>query len=471
MFDDDDMNEESASIEHLLKRFEALKNGNTISLLDEEEFELIIEYFFQHNNDTEALLACDMGIVYYPHSSSLLLLKAEIYTQTQKYGQALKTLDIIEQFDPANLEAVLLKSEIFVSQSRYEDAIQHLNISVALFEATEQVDILLELSDIYDEYEEFDAVFDTLERVLQLDPKNEEALQKFSFWAEFTQRFEESVQLHLKITEEEPYCTLAWFNLGAAYQGLKLYEKAIDAYEYCIAIDEYFEFAYRNLADAPIRLKKYDAALEALQKHLDIGKAEDIIFEAMGYCYEKQKKFAIARQFYRKASQLSPEDDLIFYKIGETYSKEQAWEKAAKSYTEAFKRDTENVLYLVALGNSLMELHLLNDAINCFIDALRIKATSKNAWIALIKALYQKELYDEALLQLDLAREYCGDKVEFDYLQAAVLFGKGKSKEALTYLEEALFLNKSQLKIFTKLNPDFIKRAAVAELIARYKKK
>lgn len=46
----------------------------------------------------------------------------------------------------------------------------------------------------------------------------------------------------------------------------------------------------------------------------------------------------------------------------------------------------------------------------------------------------------------------------------------GKTKEALIVLEDALQENLSKLKIFTQLNPDYIKRAAVAELIAKYKK-
>ena len=62
--------------------------------------------------------------------------------------------------------------------------------------------------------------------------------------------------LHQKIIDQQPYSELAWFNLGSAYQGLKLYEKAIDAYQYAVAIDEKFDYAYRNMGDAYIRLEK-----------------------------------------------------------------------------------------------------------------------------------------------------------------------------------------------------------------------
>lgn len=471
MFDDDNMDEERSPIEALIERFEHIKNGTGAGMLDEEDYERLIEHYFQHNNDTDALLACDIASTYYPFSSGILLLKAEILTQTQKYGQALKALDALEQYDQANLGAVLLRADILLSQSKYEYAAGYLLRSSEQFEGKERIEILLELADVYDECEEYNEVYTTLKKVLELDTRNEEALQKVSFWAEFTNQLEDSVQLHLQLTNDDPYSTLAWFNLGAAYQGLKQFEEAIDAYEYCVAIDEKFEFAYRNLADAFMRLKQYDKALEVLQKHLEIGKAEDVIFEAMGYCWEKQKNFSLARHYYRQASKLSPEDDVIFYKIGETYAREHDWEKAMKAYSVALNIDKENATYCLAIGNCLMEMNVKNEALLCYLNAVRLKPSVKTTWMALIKGLYYVGHFEEALTQIEVARGNCGDKADFSYLHAAVLFEMGKTKEALLQLEDGLQESVSKVKIFTQLNPDYIKRSAVAELIARYKKK
>ncbi len=471
MYDDDNMDEERSPIEALIERFENIKNGTGAGMLDEEDYERVIEYYFQHNNDTDALLACDIGSTYYPFSGSILLLKAEILTQTQKYGQALKALDELEKYDQANLGAVLLRADVLLSQAKYEVAAAYLLRSSDNFEGAEKIEILLELADVYDECEEYGEVYNTLKKVLELDSRNDEALQKVSFWAEFTNQLEDSVNLHLQLTNDDPYSTLAWFNLGAAYQGLKQYDKAVDSYQYCVAIDEKFEFAYRNLADAYMRMKQYDKALEVLQQHLEIGKPEDVIFEAMGYCWEKQKDFSRARHYYRQASKLSPEDDVIFYKIGETYAREHDWEKAVKSYSVALNIDKENATYCLAIGNCLMEMKATNEALLCFLNAVRLKPLVKTTWLALIRGLYFAGHLDEALTQIDVARGNCGDKPDFDYLHAAVLFEMGKTKEALIQLENGLQESVSKLKIFTQLNPDFIKRSAVAELIAKYKKK
>ena len=471
MFDDDFNDDDFGSIEDILRRYEEVKRGEAAGVLDEEEFENVIEYYFQNSNEEQALLACDIARTYYPFSGSILLLRAEILTQAQKYGQALKALDEMEQYDNNNLDAVLLRSDILLGQLKFDRAAMYLEQQSHNFDGKDKTEILLELSDIYDESEEFDAVFDTLKRVIKIERRNEEALQKICFWAEFTGRLEESIALHTQLTDEDPYNALAWFNLGAAFQGMKLYEKSIDAYEYCVAIDEKFEFAYRNMADAYMRMKWYDKALEALSKHVEIAKAEDVIFEAMGYCWEKRKDFTKARHFYRQASQLSPQDDAIFYKIGETYAREKQWEKAVKSFSVALHLDKDNAAYCLAIGNCLMEMDVKSEALVCYLNAVRLKPGNKSTWVALIRGLYLTKYYDEAIIQLEVAREHCGDKGEFDYYHAAALFELGKVKEALLLLEKGLTEAPKKIKIFTDLNPEYLLRSSVTELISRYKKK
>jgi len=78
---------------------------------------------------------------------------------------------------------------------------------------------------------------------------------------------------------------------------------------------------------------------------------------------------------------------------------------------------------------------------------------------------------EEGLTQIEIASENCGDKAEFRYYQAAVLLEMGKSKEAILQLEQALKMSPAKVKTFTGLNPEYMRRNSVSELIARYKKK
>ena len=55
MFDDDFLDDEWNSLDELLQRYEEVKNGDAVNILEEEEFERVIEYYSQNNNEEQAL--------------------------------------------------------------------------------------------------------------------------------------------------------------------------------------------------------------------------------------------------------------------------------------------------------------------------------------------------------------------------------------------------------------------------------
>ena len=472
MFNDDFFDDEDfRDIEDLLIEFFKIKRGEAHGVLTEVDFEYLIDYFDTNSDREHAGLACDIATTLFPFSSTLFLRKAEWLMNQKKYGQALKILDQVEEIDPNNIECVFMKSDILLDQNRFSEAVDILERNADKFDSVDKTDILLELSEIYDELEEFEKVYATLKRILLYEPTNEDALLRICFWAEINNFHEDSIELHNKIIDEVPFNAMAWYNLGVAYQGLKLYEKAIDAYDYCLAIDDKFEYAYRNEGDAYIQLKKFTKAIEVLEMHLSIAKPEDIILEAIGYCWDKQKQYAKARDYYRKASQLNPQDDQIFFKIGETYTKESKWEKAIKAYSVALHINKNNASYCLALGNCLMEMNAEKEALVCYLNAVQLRPDIKSTWQALVKALYTSNYLDEALSQLQIAEEHCGEKIEFVYYKSAILLAQGKTKEAVIQLENALLANDKKITALKFIDREIIHHPVFAEVLVRNKKK
>src|SRR5436189_4560455 len=353
--------ENKDEINDLLKQYENLKTGRSHKFLDEEAFEKIIEFFDEKEDPQKALEAAEFGSEQYPFSSSLLIKKADILLSLRRYKDALKILEQAELFDSGDINLFILKTDVWLALDQQEKAVELLEKALHSFEGEERIELLFELADVYDDYEEFDKIFDCLKLILEQDPTNEEALYKICFWTDFTGRNEESIRLHQQIIDDYPYCELAWFNLGAGLQGLKLYEKAIDAYQYAIAIDEKFDYAYRNMGNAFIRLRKYKEAIEALEKVLELSKPEEVIYEAIGHCYDRLKNFAQARFHYRKASHLNQEDSKLFYKIACTYYNEQHWENCIKQLENAMKIQRLQPEYNLLMGECKLELGLIKD--------------------------------------------------------------------------------------------------------------
>lgn len=462
--------DEREDINELLTQFEDLRKGRAAAFIDEDSFEKIIEYFETQENFIKARQAVDMAIERYPFSGALLVKKADLLLNYKNYEEALELLDQAFILDSNNIDIYILKTEVFLALDRQQEAVDLLEDALHIFGGDEKIDLLFELADVYDDFEDFDKVFDCLKLILEQEPVNEEALYKICFWTDFTGRNAEAIELHLKIIEENPYSELAWFNLGAAYQGLKLYEKAIDAYKYAIVIDEKFDYAYRNLGDAYIRLRKYKDAIEYLEKVLELAKPEDVIYEAIGYCYEKLKNFAQARFCYRKASHLNPDNGYMFYKIAFTYYREGKFEQSIKQLETALKMKRNKPEFNLLMGECKMELGMMKEAIQYFMNVVRLRPKSVMGWEALLKCLYTAEAFDEVVAQLEISETIMGVKPVLRFYKTAAYFAMGKIKEALLNLEESLVDSPKNLKKLIQLNPSLLQYPQVTALIVKYKR-
>jgi tetratricopeptide (TPR) repeat protein len=411
-----------------------------------------------------------MGTEIYPYSALLLIKKADLFLATRQYKAALIALEKAELLDGKDINLFILKTDAFLALDQQEKAIQLLEDALELFEGEERIELLFELADVYDDYEEFEKVFECLKLILEADPNNEEALYKICFWTDFTGRNDESIKLHQNIINEYPYSELAWFNLGAAYQGLKLYEKSIDAYMYCIAIDEKFDYAYRNMGDAYIRMRKYKEAIEMLEKVLELSRPEEVIHEAIGYCYDRLSQFAQARFHYRKASHLNTTDARYPYKIACTYINEGQYETGVKHLQIALKANRLHPEYNLTMGIALVELNQFKTAIEHFANVIKARPKSVKGWTALLDCMLKAELLDHADEYAVEAYTATGGKPLFLFYRAAISFASGKTKQGLLYLETGMSKAPKLIKNLISLNPKLLQHPQVVDIIARYKK-
>ncbi|MEO7210376.1 MAG: tetratricopeptide repeat protein [Chitinophagaceae bacterium] len=461
---------EDQELAELLKQYESLLSGRQHAFLEEESFEKIINHFDENDEFPKALEAAENSLLYFPYSVLLLIKKADLLIAMHQYNDALEVLNHQALFSAYDINVYILKTDAFLALDEQENAIEVLVEAINVFEGEEKIELLFELADVYDDYELFDKVFDCLQLILEQEPANEEALYKICFWTDFTGRNEESIRIHRDIIEELPYNELAWFNLGTAYQGLKLYEKAIDAYLYAIAIDEKFDSAYRNLGDAYMRIRNFREAIQCLEKMLELSRPEEVIYEAIGHCNHKLKNFAQARFNYRKASHINPENNRLYYKIALTYIHEKNWQQAMKPLDTALRMLPSSTVYNMAAGECCMALGKNKEALHYFSIVVHKSPRKVSGWESLIHCLYESGFYEEAAEQCMVALIATGHKSSIYYLYSAVLFADGKTKSALQQLETAISLSPKGLRKFIDINPVILQNPQVVSILAQMKK-
>jgi tetratricopeptide (TPR) repeat protein len=457
-------------LKELLQQYENLKSGRAHSFLDEESFEKIIEYYDEKDQLPLALEAVNFAVEQYPYSSSLLISKADLLIASKQYKAALYTLEEAELLDKGDINLYILKTDAYLAMDQQEKAAAVLEAALDYFDGDEKIELLFDLADVYDDYENFDKVFDCLKMVLEMDPNNEEALYKICFWTDFTGRNEEGIRLHQKIIDEFPFNELAWFNLAAAYQGIKLYEKSIDAYQYAIAIDEKFDYALRNMGDAYLRLRRYKEAIEVLQRVLELARPEDVIYEAIGHCYDKLKNYAQARFNYRKAAHLNQDDGQLYFKIACTYMNEGVWDSAIKNLSNAMRMHRMQPEFNLAMGQCYMEQGKIQEAVQYFGNVVKARPKNSNGWLELLRCLYQANCFEEGAEYVEHALHLTSNKPIFFFYKSAFLLELGKTKEAILQLEMGMDKNPKLIKKLIELNPSILQNQLVVDVVARFKR-
>ena len=140
----------------LLKLYENLKHGRGHSFIEEDAFIKIIEYFEEKEQLHKAIEAANSGVNIYPYSASLMIKKADLLLSSQQYREALSVLKEAELLDSRDINIYILKTDAYLALDQQEKAVRLLEKALSLFEGQERIDLLFELADVYDDYEEFE---------------------------------------------------------------------------------------------------------------------------------------------------------------------------------------------------------------------------------------------------------------------------------------------------------------------------
>ncbi|MBC8046749.1 MAG: tetratricopeptide repeat protein [Fimbriimonadaceae bacterium] len=461
---------ENTDLTELVEQFEKSLHHNEQIFFDEDALEQIMEYYEARMETLKLEKAVDYAISQNPYSSDFIIRKAEILLHKKKYDDAHALLDKAALFDSREIDIFLVRADIFMETHKLEEALTTLNEALDLSQEGEKEFVYAEMSHVYELMEDYDKAIKYLFMAVECNPENINILEDVAHLVDMTDKYDESIILHKKIIDKNPYSWIAWYNLGRAYAGMNLYEKALEAFDFSIAINEDFEYVYREAADVYFRLdniKKAIEMFEAAQQHSP--EFDDYSFR-IGICYERIEEYKNARFHYRKATRTDPYHDEALFRIGETYRIEERYDAALVNYKKALRLDEQNELYLATLISIYQILENEDEIITHMYALVYARPEVLTYWIDIIKYLYETANYDEALEVCAEALLRCGSYAEFEYMESIVLFKTGKEREAFSKLENALIKDFARHTILMDVDERFYYHPRVRRIVELYGK-
>lgn len=435
-----------------LNKFESMLKTNNVLFFDSEEFENIIHHYLNQGKVALAKKAIKLGLEQHPSSTNLKLFKVEVYVFENKLKEANQLLDALYVLEPSNEEVYIQKANILSKEDKHEDAIKVLKIALNFSEEVSEIHALIGME--YLLLDDFEKAKQSFMNCLEEQPEDYSSLYNIIYCFDFLNENEEAITFLNKYLNSNPYCEVAWHQLGKQYFSIKDYKKALSAFDFAIISDDRFIGAYLEKGKVLEKLKRYKEAIENYLLTLELDDPTSFALLRMGCCYEKLGKLDLAKQYYYKTVKEDPLLDKGWIAITKFYLKQHNYQKALYYINKAINIDAENVIYWKLYAQINQRLNFLEEAEKGYKKAIELGNYELNTWLSRTDILIQIGELDAASLNLIQATEFYPENAEIEFRLTGIYYKVLETEKGSYHLKNAMTFNKEFLFIVEELFPE-----------------
>ena len=208
-----------------LTKFESMLKTNNVLFFDSNEFENIIHHYLDNGKIALAKKAIKLGLEQHPTSTNLKLFKVEVFVFENKLEKADELLNELHEIEPSNEEIYIQKANIFSKKDQHDKAIDILKQTLEFTDTSADIYSLLGMEYLFlDKFEEAKTYF---MKCLECDPEDYSALYNIIYCFDFLEQNKEAIDYLSMYLDSNPYCQVAWHQVGKQYFSIKEYEKVL----------------------------------------------------------------------------------------------------------------------------------------------------------------------------------------------------------------------------------------------------
>ena len=450
-----------------LSKFELMLKTNSVYFFDSNEFEEIILFYVDSGKFSLAKKALHLGLSQHPSSVVLKLIHVELLILDEKLEKAEKILDQLKDIEPSNEDVYIQKATIFSKKGKHQEAVD--NLKIALLYADEDAEILSMIGMEYLFLEDFDTARFNFAKSLDVEYENYSSLYNVIYCFDMMKKHEEAISYLQDYIEKDPYSEIAWHQLGRQYYIVYEYQKALQAFEYSILIDEEFIGAHLEKAKTLEELGHYEEAIVFYHKTMELDTPTSFAYLRIGKCYEKLNSTRDAIDFYNKTVNEDPLLDKGWLALADIYISNKNYHKALYFINKAIGIDEENNLYWHKFAEINLKLNLFEEAARAYYKCIGLQDDRLEVYLALADVLHFLGEFHEAIRVLLDARESYKEPAEISYRLGGLHFLVQKEKEGLFFFETALKSDYDYLSVAKELYPTVMDLSKVQILIDKFR--
>lgn len=446
-----------------LSRFESMLKTNKVYFFDSAEFEEIIHYYIDNGRHALAKKAVKLSLEQHPSSTMLKLLKVELFIFEDKILEAKKLLHEIEALEPTNEEVHIQKAAIFSKEDKHQEAIQSLETALEFTNDLADVTSLMAMEYLY--LDNFVKARENFAKCVALDPEDYSSLYNVIYCFDMDGKHVEAISYLNDYVNNNPYCEVAWHQLGRQYMVIEKYDDALKSFDYAVVIDENFVGGYIEKAKTLEILERWEEAIENYTVALELDDPTAFVYLRIGDCYRKNENFQKAVEYYKKSVNEDPLLDKAWWALSHVCVELKDYEKALYYCKKLISIDEFNPEYWRKYGEINVNLSLYEESVSAFKRCLSLDDKALEVWMALVDVQYFIGDYKLALENLIRAKNYYSESAELEYRLFGIFMQLGKKEEAFLHLKNGMAIDFDFLEVVKELYPGFFKTKEVIALI------
>ncbi|OIQ29652.1 MAG: hypothetical protein BM564_05430 [Bacteroidetes bacterium MedPE-SWsnd-G2] len=460
----EDYNDES------LTRFESMLKTNNVFFFDSIEFENIIQHYLEIGKIALAKKAIKMGLDQHISSVTLKLFQVEIYVLENKLEKADSLLNVLHTLEPSNEEVYIQKASIFSKQDEHQKAIDTLLIALEMCNTdNDKADLFALLGMEYLFLDQFENAKNNFIKCLEIDLHDYSALYNIVYCFEFLEENEDAILFLNDYLNKNPYCEVAWHQLGKQYVHTKELKKALAAFDFAIYSDDSFVGAYIEKGKVLEKLNRYPEAIDNYKITLALEEPTSFALLRIGKCFERLNNDDMAVQYYFKTVHEDPMLDKGWIAITKFYLQKRNYRKALYYINKAINIDQDNVNYWKLFAQINQRLHYFEEAERGYKRTLELGNYELDTWLSRADILISLGEFEAAIYSLEQTEEFYPETPEVVYRLAGLFYTTMQSDKGKYYLKNGLKLDPEYFFILDELFPRIATKPSVANIISTAK--
>jgi len=451
-----------------IAKFESMLKTDDVYFFDAEDFEDIIHHYLNNGKIALAKKAIKIGLQQHTDSIELKLLNVEVLVFENNLELAEKLLDKLQLLDSSNEEIYIQRANIYSKKDNHEAAISLLKKALDLADNAFDIHSLLGMEYLF--IDDFKLAKENFIKCVSFDQHDYSSLYNVIYCFEFLEDFDGAIYYLNDYLDKNPYCEVAWHQLGKQYFEKRMYVEALTAYDFAIISDDTFMGAYFEKGKVLEKMGKYKEAIENYETTIQIEDPTSHAYLRIGKCHEKLKNHDMAKFYYYQTVHEDPLLDKGWLAITDFYFKKKNYEKAFYYINKALNIDGENSLYWKKCAKINTALKNYDQAEYAYKQTVELGNYELETWLKWADVTHRSKNFDSAIQILSQGKQFYPENAVLQFKMAGFQLLAGDKINARISLIDALKNDIDKLFLFEEEFPQYANIPWTLNIIADIKK-